>query len=157
MLTPDGFQSNTLDTGVIRQFTESVHLSYKQVHPLHNSASQNSQEIINIGGVRSDIGNSHGTQRHSNPAFVVGIFLRENSYVQTIQPGQDQENMVCCLTWVYWRCAIPKNVLRCFNVIFPACFHGLGGRVEIRLEVFIQAAKFKGPWESYNYITSAVS
>ena len=69
----------------------------KQVHPLLSSESQNPQEIINIGGLRSDTGNSHGTQHNSNQAFVVGIFLRENPNMQTIQPGQEQENVVCCL------------------------------------------------------------
>ena len=70
----------------------------KQVRPLHSSESQNPQEIINIGGLRSDTGKSHDTQHHSNQAFVVGIFLRENPDMQTIQPGQEQENVVCRLT-----------------------------------------------------------
>ena len=120
--TPDGFQSNILEcVWYVLSVLNLFIWPNTQVHPLSNSESQNPQEIINIAGLRSNTGNSHGTERNKNPAFVVEIFLRENSDVHTIQPGQEQENMVCFSTWVYWRCAIPKSVLMCFNVVFPDC------------------------------------
>ena len=120
--TPDGFQSNILEcvwyaVSVLNHFI----WHNTQVHPLSNSESQNPQEIINIAELRSNTGNSHGTERNNDPAFVVELFLRENPDVRTIQPGQEQENMVCFSTWVHWRYAIPESVLMCFNVVFPAC------------------------------------
>lgn len=93
------FQSNILDLSVCYISLLNQFICHnKQVHPLCSSESQNPQEVINIGGLTSDTRSSQGTQHQSNQAFVVGIFLRENPDMQTIQPGQEQESRVCCLT-----------------------------------------------------------
>ena len=62
-----------------------------QVHPIQNTASH---EIVHIGAEAASVS---GTHRHSNPAFVVEMFLRENPSVQTCQPGRELESPVRCL------------------------------------------------------------